>query len=185
MRTASRTSRRTARTLLAACLAGGVLTTVAAREARAQQPAPAPAPAPTPTPATGTTGDTLAIAVTEKTEVPMKLRGFYERRAAKRGHFIDRQQLDASTGKRLSEVIRDLPGVRLLPSSNSSVTAVRFRGCQPLVWVDAVRNVGDELDAAIALGDVEAMEVYIAPGTVPAQFRDMRQPCGAVIVWTR
>jgi hypothetical protein len=72
-----------------------------------------------------------------------------------------------------------------MPSPNSSVTAVRFRGCQPLVWVDAVRNVGDELDAAIALGDVEAMEVYVAPGMVPAQFRDMRQPCGAVVVWTR
>ena len=176
-----RPARRPSRTILAACVAGGILSTGAAREARAQQPAPTPAPAP----ATGTTGDTLAIAVTEPTEIPMKLRGFYERRTAKRGHFIDRQQLDASTGKRLSEVIRDLPGVRLMPSSNSSVTAVRFRGCQPLVWVDAVRNVGDELDAAIALGDVAAMEVYIAPGTVPAQFRDMRQPCGAVIVWTR
>ena len=172
---------RTSRTILAACLVAGALTTGAARDARAQQPAPAPAPTPAPV----ATGDTVAVAATEPTEVPMKLRGFYERRTAKRGHFIDRQQLDASTGKRLSEVIRDLPGVRLVPSSNSAVTAVRFRGCQPLVWVDAVRNVGDELDAAIALGDVAAMEVYVAPGMVPAQFRDMRQPCGAVIVWTR
>jgi len=171
---------RTSRSILAVCMAGGILAATAARDARAQQPAPTPSPAPAPEP----TAQPVAH-VTEPTEVPMKLRGFYARRADKRGRFIDRLELDASTGKRLSEVIRDIPGVRLVPSSNSAVTAVRFRGCQPLVWVDAVRNVGDELDAAIALGDVEAMEVYVSPGNVPAQFRDMRQPCGAIIVWTR
>jgi hypothetical protein len=117
--------------------------------------------------------------------VPVKLRGFHDRRASRRGHYIDRAQLDAATGKRLSDVIRDLPGVRLLPSPSSAVSAVRFRNCQPLIWVDAVRNVGDELDAVVSIGDVEAMEVYVSPGTVPAQFRDMRQPCGAILVWTR
>ena len=178
---------RTSRSILAVCMAGGILAAATARDAQAQQPAPTPSPTPAPTPpapAPEPTAQPVAN-VTEPTEVPMKLRGFYARRADKRGRFIDRQELDASTGKRLSEVIRDLPGVRLVPSSNSAVTAVRFRGCQPLVWIDAVRNVGDELDAAIALGDVEAMEVYVSPGNVPAQFRDMRQPCGAIIVWTR
>lgn len=160
---------RPSRSIAAACTAGCLVMAGTARGAHAQQP--------TAVPVANTTTDTV--------EIPMKLRGFYERRASKRGHFIDRQQLDASTGKRLSEVIRDLPGVRLLPSPNSAVTAVRFRGCQPLVWVDAVRNVGDELDAAIGFGDVAAMEVYVAPGMVPAQFRDMRQPCGAILVWTR
>lgn len=171
---------RTSPSILAVCIAGGILTAATARDARAQQPAPTPSPAPAPEP----TAQPVAH-VTEATDVPMKLRGFYARRADKRGRFFDRAELDAATGKRLSEVIRDLPGVRLLPSSNSAVTAVRFRNCQPLIWVDAVRNVGDELDAAIAVGDVAAMEVYISPANVPAQFRDMRQPCGAVIVWTR
>jgi hypothetical protein len=156
------------RSIAAACIAGGI----------AFLGVPVGAQTPTATPvANEMTADTV--------EIPLKLRGFYERRAGKRGHFVDRAALDASTGKRLSEVIRDLPGVRLVPSPNSSVSAVRFRNCQPLVWVDAVRNVGDELDAAIAIGDVAAMEVYVSPASVPAQFRDMRQPCGAVIVWTR
>ncbi|MGZ8378941.1 MAG: hypothetical protein ACXWZS_08210 [Gemmatirosa sp.] len=156
------------RTIAAVCLTGGI----------ALLAAPLDAQTPTATPvAHETPADTV--------EIPMKLRGFYERRADKRGYYFDRAALDASTGKRLSEVIRDLPGVRLVPSPNSAVSAVRFRNCQPLIWVDAVRNVGDELDAAIAVGDVAAMEVYVSPGGVPAQFRDMRQPCGAVIVWTR
>ena len=144
---------------------------VGAPHVRAQLPAGAPAP--------GTqVVDTAADAT-------IKLRGFYERRAGNRGRYFLSADIDASTGKRLSEVIRDVPGVRLLPAPSGTATAVRFRGCQPLVWVDALRNVGEELDAVVAIGDVAAMEVYVSPATVPAQFRDMRQPCGAVLVWTR
>lgn len=160
------------RSVAAACLTGCLVFLAA----------PLAGPLAAQTPAVPVAHETPAA---DSAEIPMKLRGFYDRRASKRGHYIDRAQLDASTGKRLSEIIRDLPGVRLLPSPSSAVSAIRFRNCQPLIWVDAVRNVGDELDAVIAIGDVEAMEVYISPGTVPAQFRDMRQPCGAILVWTR
>ena len=157
-------SPRVVRVVVAPCLLG-------APHLRAQSPAGDPARA--------------APAVDTAVDATIKLRGFYERRAGNRGRYFVGTDIDASTGKRLSEVIRDVPGVRLVSAPTGTVTAVRFRGCQPLVWVDALRNVGEELDAVVAIGDVAAMEVYVSPASVPAQFRDMRQPCGAVLVWTR
>lgn len=145
----------------------------------------------TPTPVAMPVRDTIAISVVEPNPipevelVPERLRGFRARRSARRdGYFFDLADVRDGQSQRLSEVIRQVPGVRLVGSSAAG-SAVRLRGCRPLVWVDGVRQLGLELDESASINDIAAIEVYVSQAAVPAEFRDHRVGCGAILLWTR
>ena len=115
-----------------------------------------------------------------------KLREFYERRAQKNhpGYFFDEAQIGRYGQWLLSEYLRAVPGVTLTPSRRLG-NVVRFRSCQPMIWLDGVRTPNAELDELIGANDVAAMEVYVSPAAAPAQFRDLDRPCGSIVLWTR
>ncbi len=114
-----------------------------------------------------------------------RIASFQQRRSMHRGgYFLDLAELRKKKPQRASDAIRGAPGVTLVPSGRIG-SAVRFRNCQPMVWVDGVRTPDAELDEVVGVNDMAAIEVYVSPATVPAQFRDLRNPCGAILVWTR
>lgn len=115
-----------------------------------------------------------------------KLDGFYDRKTkAKRyGQFYEESEIDRSGVWRLSELLRGIPGVSLQPSRRMG-NVVRFRGCEPMIYLDGVRAPRVELDELIAPSDVAAIEVYVSPANTPAQFRDLMQPCGSIVVWAK
>jgi hypothetical protein len=72
----------------------------------------------------------------------------------------------------------------------------RLRGpCRPAVYVDGTyvfggRNTpagteGDRIDDYVIPTEVEAVEVYDSPGSLPAEFGGSRAGCGVVVIWTR
>ena len=127
------------------------------------------------------------VLVTERMdELPGRLREFYERRQTNSfGHFIEREQIEQSHARHLSEVLRSIPGVTLSASRRFG-NIVRIRGCRPLVWVDGVRLPAAELDEAVTSpNDVAAIEVYSSMAGIPARYFDRSNPCGTVLVWTR
>jgi hypothetical protein len=114
-----------------------------------------------------------------------RLAEFYaHREKAQFGFFFDREQVERDRPQTASELMRRVPGARLMPTNRFGY-AIRLRGCQPLVWLDGIRMPGAELDDMVNVHDIDAIEVYPSAAGVPANFTDRRNNCGTIIVWSR
>ncbi len=91
--------------------------------------------------------------------------GFLERQKADFGHFITRDEIERRAPARLTDLLSDIPGVRVVPSSSGlSRSGLSFRGsvlsmggaCHPRVFVDGL---------IVILGDarVRGTDIYGFP----------------------
>lgn len=113
-----------------------------------------------------------------------RLAQFYSHRdRANFGYFFDPETIAKKNPRHISELMRTVPGARLIPGRFGS--AVRLRGCRPPVYVDGVRIDNAELDEVVNMPDVDAVEVYSSYAGIPAQYIDRRSNCGAVVVWLK
>jgi len=117
----------------------------------------------------------------------LRLSDFYRHRQVGNGAFFNRKELDAKRAQRISDVLRRLPGVRIIPDRNGrSQLRMARSNCTPDFWIDGQRapflNVDD-----LPLGDLEALEVYRGASGIPPEYNNrMGNPgCGAVVIWTR
>jgi hypothetical protein len=116
---------------------------------------------------------------------------FYRRQALGSGAFITRADIEARNPTRLSDVVRQLPGIRVVRGSGGT-TGIRFpstsmarRDCPPQYWVDGRRVANFELDE-MPPRDIEGIELYHGPSTTPMQFTmDDIKACGTVVLWSR
>lgn len=110
--------------------------------------------------------------------------GFYDRRSGGFGHTLDRAEIEARRPRRVTDLLRTLPGVTVGPGTLGRGGSVRMRGgCSPDVVVDGVKMLPDaRLDDILTVSNLEAVEVYPA-AMGPARFS--RSSCGTVLVWTR
>jgi hypothetical protein len=119
------------------------------------------------------------------------MEGMKRRQMAGFGHFISPRAIELRGASRLSDVLREVPGVRVRPAGVSgSVVVMRGtgpRGCVPQVFVDGRLYRPDPyLGFNEPFGtDLYAIEVYTGPASVPAEFAYGNNPCGAVVVWTK
>lgn len=121
----------------------------------------------------------------------MRLFEFYRHRRSSAGHFFDRKEIEARRVTRISDLLRRLPGVRMI-SDRSGRMHLRLartaggRDCPPDYWIDGTRaqflNVDD-----LPITDVEALEVYSGPARVPPEYntRFGNPSCGTIVIWTR
>jgi TonB family protein len=129
------------------------------------------------------------VEVTARAEVyDARLAGF-ESRAAKRknGHFITRERIDRSNSTRLSDLLRQVPTVRITPVRGLGTMAfIRGANCPPLVYVDGSPASAGPLDLdLIDLSSVEGIEVYGGFGA-PPEFSNVRgDRCGVIVIWSR
>lgn len=116
------------------------------------------------------------------------LAGFYRRREIGNGFFFNRRELDSTHVMRISDVMRRLPGVRLIPdrAGRQQMRMSRSGNCPPDFWIDGQRapflNVDD-----LPLRDVQAIEVYRGASGVPPEFNNRlgNPACGVIVIWTR
>jgi len=124
--------------------------------------------------------------------------GFYRRKRIGFGHFLTRAQIDKLDAVIMSDLLHDMPGVRVTCTGPRScnitmrtANSMFFRGkCEPSIVLDGVLlragGVGGRgdisLDGLISPFNVEAIEVYPGPEGVPIQYAG---PCGAIILWSR
>ena len=120
------------------------------------------------------------------------LEGFYRRRAKGYGAFITREEIEARHTNTLSDMVRDLPGVRLVHAGTAR-QGVRFDlsnskaiDCPPQYWIDGRRVTNTEIDDYPAT-DVEGIELYSGPASTPMEFSQTaaRYTCGTIVIWTR
>lgn len=131
------------------------------------------------------------IVTSEK--VDARLAPFYERanRGAAGGHFIRRERLDKVTSPKLTDVLREVPGLRFFANESNPVVerSIRLRGanCSPSIFLDGVAAAAGEHDlAALNVASIEGVEVYNGLSPIPAVFATRGQErCGVIAVWTR
>jgi hypothetical protein len=119
-----------------------------------------------------------------------RLAGFRERSHKHVGTFITREKIESRASPSFSDLLREVPGVRLVAARSGIRNAVRFRGqnCPPLVFVDGVPASADEFDVdMIDPISVEGIEIYMGMLTVPSELHAPRglDQCGVIAVWSR
>lgn len=118
-----------------------------------------------------------------------RLRGFHARQQRGVGSFIDRERLEQLHSHRFTDVLRELPGVRIRPlRGGGSTINLRGASCDPLVFMDGFPAISGTVDLdMIDLWTVEAIEVYHGLASIPAEFTSMRgrERCGVVAIWSR
>ncbi len=130
--------------------------------------------------------------------------GFYERRAAGFGHFIEREKILRLAGAHITDVLRSIPLLRVIRHTGGTGGAsgllnpeVRMRGglrglCVPTLYVDGIVAAQGGLSARTPIRPddfvspevVEAIEVYTGLAQMPLQYLP-RAGCGVMLVWTR
>lgn len=125
------------------------------------------------------------VVVTER-RGSMDRTGFNERLRTGFGRYITREDIEARNPFYVSDLLRTVPGVRVVPDSRGFGNAVLLRrGCRPTIYLDGMRLAmldGFGIDDLLMAHDVEGIEVYQGI-QAPAQFSG--GSCGAVVLWTR
>ncbi|MCJ7627104.1 MAG: TonB-dependent receptor [Longimicrobiales bacterium] len=108
---------------------------------------------------------------------------FERRRRTRPGAFFDREDIETRQPMLLTDLLRMVPGARVVPTSPYDYT-VRLRGdCQPALWVDGMQLITEEgMNDILPTMDLEAVEVYHG-ASLPVEFGS--NSCGAIVVWTR
>jgi hypothetical protein len=122
--------------------------------------------------------------------------GFSDRMKVGRGHFLTREEiLKHRQIMRSGDLIRELiPGMRiemksgLMQVTNESLRQVyKGESCSMPIFIDGVPAPAD-LALDIVPQDIDGVEIYKTPETVPAEFAvrnaDGAAPCGAILFWT-
>jgi hypothetical protein len=129
------------------------------------------------------------VQVTSNSRKPnTRLGGFYDRmQRYKMGYFITRDQIDKRRPFRVSDLLATVPGLQLVPSRWGFGDVVTIRGCRPAVYLDGLRFPlrRESIDDIVNPNVLEGIEVYNNPATIPAEFSEPGNSCGAIILWTR
>jgi hypothetical protein len=118
------------------------------------------------------------------------LAGFWDRRARGFGNYVTRDEIERRAPQDFVDIARLIPSIAV--QSRSGRKVLRFnrasgaRDCPPQYFVDGMRieaGMPDEFSPQ----DVEAVEFYSGPATLPPQFapRPFSYTCGAIVIWTR
>jgi hypothetical protein len=124
----------------------------------------------------------------------MRLRrsGFYDRQRRGLGSFLGREQLDRIRPVHTIEAFRYMHGFIVLPSGpHQMVMGTRGGGCLPNVYIDGmemfVRDVRDQEQALamVSPDDIEGIEAYQGPASIPVEYNPLGAVCGVILIWTR
>lgn len=124
-----------------------------------------------------------------RTASDSRLAGFRARSKTNLGYYVTRERIDRANSTFLSDMLREIPGVKVGPMRNQG-RSIRLRGatCAPLVFIDGSPASAGEFDVDIVdLQSVEGIEVYSGSASIPPEFagpRDMDR-CGVIAIWSR
>ena len=131
-----------------------------------------------------------AVAVADTALKTHWLDVFERRRGSSPGAFFTRADIERKGARIGSDVVRNVPGIRLVPvrgGAGYKVTMNRGAGgrtCYPQMFYHNTPYSGD-LDDFIA-EDIEAVEVYVGVSEIPPELdKGGKGICGAIVVWTR
>lgn len=110
---------------------------------------------------------------------------FDRRRRAGFGQYLTPAEIERRPVVELGTLLQGSFGVYVQHDRGIATVAMRSRGrnCSPSIYVDGIRDMTGDI-SWLKSDMVAAIELYEREGLRPAEFMD-RNPCGAIIVWTR
>jgi hypothetical protein len=124
--------------------------------------------------------------------------GYYERKAAGFGAFIEPDEIERRRPLNTSDLFHRISGVRVIMLGGIRGNDIRItRGedpyCPPRIYIDRVmvRRGGrmdandTPLDALIQPPNLHAIEIFRSPSEVPTEFGGQNVGCGVVVIWTK
>lgn len=116
-----------------------------------------------------------------------RMRGFHNRRDAGFGRFVTREDIERRVVTDTKELLRGIPGVRLVGNRVQMSSSASFPRCMVQFFVDAVHIAGATTDflSQFRPRDIEGLEVYRGPAETPPEFSRGGAHCGVVVIWTR
>lgn len=130
------------------------------------------------------------------------LRDFYKRVESGAGRYVTRADIDRQRPQRLTDVFRNIPGMSLIATaigerpqmaSDQSTSSPADRpgralGCSIRYFLDGTpfeASHDGQIGIDVRPSEVEGIEIYRSPSTVPARFRRTGDFCGVVLIWKR
>jgi hypothetical protein len=115
--------------------------------------------------------------------------GFYGRQDRRAGTFITRDDIERRMPTVSSDLLRRVPGLRLVRGRTGDPIAVGRGNCPYRFIIDGVRvNAGFSIDE-MPPHWFEGIEVYNGPAGTPIEFSagpgEPNATCGVIVVWTR
>lgn len=152
--------------------------------------------------------DSLTVTAPSGARVNPRLVEFEERRRMGIGFFLDSAYLRRADGRRMSEVLREAPNIRVLPSLEGASTiryfaasirrsGVRGEACFLSIYLDGIPmyrsggvgggSFGEPVDLSrdINISSLDAVEVYASAAEVPVEYGGHSAECGVILLWTR
>jgi hypothetical protein len=139
----------------------------------------------------GITLDT--IKVTAQRVYTRPLADFERRKRMGFGRFFDETEIERRRPIFLTDLLRTLPGVYVVPSVWGGDDVLMRGGaglgsgmCRPDLVIDGSRQINDPtfpVNTLVWANELRAVEVYSRATQVPAEFQTM-SGCGAIVVWT-
>ena len=130
-----------------------------------------------------------AVKVVGRRDLHGPMAGFYTRMQSGNGRFFTFAEIDRRQPTQMTDLLRQVPGIRI--ESRGFDNRVRIRGsrCAPLVWLDGQALYAGEFDLdSVDPRSFEGIEVYNGPASVPMEFQGnqrMSSACGTIILWSR
>lgn len=135
------------------------------------------------------------VAVRQSAVIP----SFEEHRAIGLGYFLTRAELEPQEGRKLSEIITQIRGIRIEYGTNARAWVISSRRslgrgggpCLPMVYLDDLvvyrsRYAEPRFDInSVLVGQIEAIEFYAGPATTPAKYSRLHSDCGVLVIHTR
>lgn len=154
--------------------------------------------------------DSLVVTAPSTARVNPRLVEFEERRRMGFGFFLDSAQLRRMEARRFSEVLREAPGIRIIPFQDASGAAItEFRAasvrrsgpnnepCFITVYLDGIaiyRSGGiggagfgkpPDFSRDFQIMNFDAVEVYASAAEVPVEYAGRSADCGVILMWTK
>lgn len=137
--------------------------------------------------------------------IPERMRPFYRRRdhGPGGGRFIDRDGLEQLGAPSLVDVLRRLPGTRIIHAGAAMEDYLATAGapgpralthapqpCYAQIFVNGLRMFAQGQGTPPNLNlfnvdEIEALEYYSQPSGTPVEFRTLDSDCGTLLLWTR
>jgi hypothetical protein len=141
----------------------------------------------------GITLDTVRV-VAQRVYTNARDAAFERRLKYSVGHIIDEAEIEKRRPIVITDLLRTVPGVLVVPGKRSGMDILMRGGhgilgtgyCRPDMWIDGVRVTNDELfpfDMMVSTMDLRAVEVYARNSTVPPDLASM-SGCGVIAIWT-
>jgi hypothetical protein len=122
---------------------------------------------------------------------------FFRRKAEGHGHFITREDIERERPMLMSDLLDQVPGVRIdcklgrqcwIDMGRAQPSLVGRSVCHVQYFVDGVRygSPAEEVDInSFRPEDIEGVEVYRGASGVPPRYTGRDARCGVVLIWLR